>query len=382
MLEPAPPFFDLHSTDQASAARAGTISTDHGVIETPVFMPVGTQGAVKALDWQSVHDAGASIVLANTYHLYLRPGTDVLDAMGGFHSFSGWTKPLLTDSGGFQVWSLRELRSIDESGVWFRSHLDGSRHRFSPAGVVDIQRSIGSDIFMVLDECTPYPVSVAEARHSMERTVTWAQQAQQHHRNTAFRYPHRQFHFAIGQGSTIPEYRKWCMQELVDMDFDGYAIGGLSVGEPVDDLYRITEVSTSVMPENKPRYLMGVGTPENILRCIALGVDMFDCVMPTRNARNGTIFTSKGKVNIRNAQWKFSKDVLDDSHVSHVSATTQMAYLRHLFIAGEVLGLMIATLQNVAFYLWLTRTARQHILAGTFSEWYPEILRTVGQVRK
>ncbi len=374
-------FFTLEHTDATTQARVGTIQTDHGAIPTPAFMPVGTQGAVKALEWQNLNALEAPIVLSNTYHLYLRPGTDVLDRVGGLHAFNGWSKPILTDSGGFQVWSLRDLRKLSEHGVEFRSHLDGSAHVFTPESVVDIQRSIGSDLFMVLDECTPYPVSETDARISMERTVRWAERAANHHAQAPFHHGHRQFQFAIGQGSVYPALREACMKSLVEMNFDGYAIGGLSVGESADEMYAMTEVSTRIMPANKPRYLMGVGTPENILRSIALGVDMFDCVMPTRNARNGTVFTTTGKVNVKNAKWKYSTEVLDDGVGCATSAITKMAYLRHLFVANEILGLILATTQNVAFYLWLVRNARKHILEGTYSEWSQETIRIVSSNR-
>ncbi|MBU3741051.1 MAG: tRNA guanosine(34) transglycosylase Tgt [Candidatus Kapabacteria bacterium] len=363
------PFFTLDHTDQATKARAGTIITDHGVIPTPMFMPVGTQGAVKAIEQRTLSELDAAIILGNTYHLYLRPGTETLKTMGGLHRFASWTRPILTDSGGFQVFSLRELRKMSEIGVEFRSHIDGSRHLFTPENVVDTQRAIGSDIFMVLDECTPYPSTYTEARTSMELTVRWAERSALRHRDAPFLYGHRQFQFAIGQGSTYHDLRRDCMQRLVDMDVDGYAIGGLSVGEPADDMYAITETSTAVMPVHKPRYLMGVGTPENILTAIGLGVDLFDCVMPTRNARNGTIYTTHGRVNIKNARYKLVDEPIDDGLDSYISRNYSLAYLRHLFNAGEILGLMLATAQNLALYLWLTRTARTHILAGTYKEW-------------
>ncbi len=373
-------FFTLETTDP-TGARAGHITTAHGIVPTPIFMPVGTQGAVKAMDWAKLQGIPASIVLANTYHMYLRPGTEVLESIGGLHRFCGWNKPILTDSGGFQVWSLRDLRTIDEHGVRFRSHLDGSTHEFTPERVVNIQRSIGSDIFMVLDECTPYPVSHDAAQSSMERTVRWAERATEEHQRSPFRYGHRQYHFAIGQGSIYRDLREQCMSKLVEMPFDGYAIGGLSVGEPTEKLYEVTRDCTAVMPPDAPRYLMGVGTPENILRCIALGVDMFDCVMPTRNARNGTIYTSTGKVNIRNSKWKLCTEALDSADVSADSSLVQMAYLRHLFMANEILGLMIATQQNVSFYLWLIRSAREQILNGTYAQWMERILPTITRLR-
>lgn len=373
------PFFTLEATD--GSARAGSIVTDHGVIPTPIFMPVGTQGAVKAMEHRSLRELDAKIILANTYHMYLRPGSDVLTEMGGLHRFSGWERPILTDSGGFQVWSLRELRKLSEDGVVFKSHLDGSKHLFTPESVVDMQRAIGSDIFMVLDECTSYPSDHSTAKESMEMTVRWAERSRRYHDQRPFLYGHRQYQFAIGQGSTYADLRLDCMRQLVDMDFDGYAIGGLSVGEPAEDMYAMTEVCTSVMPAHKPRYLMGVGTPENILRSIALGVDMFDCVMPTRNARNGTIFTTKGRFNAKNAKWKTSDEPIDDLVGCYTSSNTSMAYLRHLFTANEILGLMIATMQNVALYLWLVRTAREKILDGTFRQWAPAMIEQLNRQR-
>jgi len=367
--------FTLEHSAADSRARAGIVHTAHGDIPTPVFMPVGTQGTVKAMEQRSLVELDARIILGNTYHLYLRPGTQVLTAMGGLHRMMGWQGALLTDSGGFQVFSLRELRTLREEGAEFRSHIDGSKHLFTPESVVDIQRAIGSDIFMVLDECTPWPAERSVAKTSMELTLRWAQRSRARHLEAPFMYGHHQAQFAIGQGSTYDDLRRECMDRLVDMDFEGYAIGGLSVGEPHQDMYRIVDVSTERMPRDKPRYLMGVGTPENILRCIALGVDMFDCVMPTRNARNGTIYTTRGRVNIKNAQYKFADEPLDDGLDNHASQNTSLAYLRHLFNAGEILGLMLATMQNVALYLWLARTARQRILEGTFTTWAEETIQ-------
>jgi len=375
------PFFRLDGTDPSTQARAGTITTDHGTIPTPIFMPVGTQGAVKAMEHRSLRELDASIILANTYHLYLRPGTEVLQTMGGLHRLANWERPILTDSGGFQVWSLRDLRSLSEKGAEFKSHLDGSRHLFTPESVVDIQRAIGSDLFMVLDECTNFPADHATAKASMEMTVRWAERSRRHHLESPLLYGHHQYQFAIGQGSTHADLRQECMRSLVDMDFEGYAIGGLSVGEPTEDMYAMTEVSTALMPPHKPRYLMGVGTPENILTAIGLGVDMFDCVMPTRNARNGTIFTTKGRFNARNARWKTSNEPIDDGVGCWTSENTSMAYLRHLFVANEILGLMLATMQNVALYLWLVRTAREKILEGTYRQWAAETIEQLNRSR-
>jgi len=372
-------FFTLETTD--GAARAGTVRTAHGDIQTPVFMPVGTQGAVKALEHRSLEELDAQIILSNTYHLYLRPGTTVLREMGGLHSFMNWKRPILTDSGGFQVFSLRELRTMNEQGVTFRSHIDGSKHLFTPENVVDMQRAIGSDIMMVLDECTPYPVEHDVAKKSMEQTVRWAQRAQDQHRAVEPLYGFPQYHFGIGQGSVYRDLRTECAKMLVDMDFDGHAIGGLAVGEDASLMYDMIEVSNTVWPVSKPRYLMGVGTPENILRAIERGVDMFDCVMPTRNARNGTIFTTKGRVNIKNARWKGEEEALDPGLDAWASQNVSMAYLRHLFHAGEILGLMFATMQNVALYLWLARTARQNIINGTYASWSRETIEQLNAVR-
>lgn len=381
-MSTATSLFSLECTDPNGAARAGRLVTDHGEIPTPIFMPVGTQGAVKAMDHRSLRELDTPIILGNTYHLYLRPGTDTLRAMGGLHRFSTWDRPILTDSGGFQVFSLRDLRTMSEEGVEFRSHIDGSKHVFTAESVVEIQRAIGSDIMMVLDECTPHPATYTEARQSMELTLRWAERSRAHHLATPFLYGHRQAQFGIGQGSVYPDLRQQCMRSLVDMDFEGYAIGGLSVGEPAQDMYAMTQASTEVMPKDKPRYLMGVGTPENILRAIDLGVDMFDCVMPTRNARNGTLFTTSGRVNIKNARWKTADEPIDALVGAESSQNYSMAYLRHLFHAGEILGLMLATIQNVALYLWLVRTAREKILEGTYRQWAAETIERLNAPRQ
>lgn len=375
----ASPFFTLLATD--GAARAGTVRTAHGDIQTPIFMPVGTQGAVKALEHRSLEELDAQIILGNTYHLYLRPGTEVLRNMGGLHRFMNWKRPILTDSGGYQVFSLRELRTMNEQGVTFRSHIDGSKHLFTPENVVDMQRAIGSDITMVLDECTPYPVDHSVARLSMEQTVRWARRAQDRHLAVPPYYGHKQSHFGIVQGSVFADLRRECAKQLVDMDFDGYAIGGLAVGEEAQLMYEMIEHTEPLLPHNKPRYLMGVGTPENILRAIERGVDMFDCVMPTRNARNGTLFTTLGKVNIKNARWKNEEGPVDPGLDAWASQNVSMAYLRHLFHAGEILGLMFATMQNVALYLWLIRSARHHIISGTFASWSRETIDQLNAVR-
>ncbi|MBS1562150.1 MAG: tRNA guanosine(34) transglycosylase Tgt [Bacteroidetes bacterium] len=373
--------FTLHHTDQQTKARAGVVHTDHGDIPTPIFMPVGTQGAVKAIDHRSLVELDAKIILGNTYHLYLRPGTEVLNTMGGLHRFMNWDRPILTDSGGFQVYSLREIRKMSDTGVEFRSHLDGSKHLFTPERVVDMQRAIGSDIMMVLDECTGNPATYEQARSSMELTLRWADRAIERFRTTQPLYGHQQFHFGIGQGSTYADLRKICMEELVQKQFDGYAIGGLAVGEPAESMLEMIEVSTEVMPANKARYLMGVGTPENILTAIERGVDMFDCVMPTRNARNGTLFTTKGRVNIKNTRYKLSEEPIDDGLDCYASQNFSLAYLRHLFVSGEILGLQLATMQNLALYLWLTRTAREKILEGTFRQWAGETIAQLNAPR-
>ncbi len=357
-----------------SAARAGVLHTSHGEVQTPIFMPVGTQGAVKAIDHRSLKEIGAQIILGNSYHLYLRPGKQMLKDFGGLHRFMNWDKPILTDSGGFQVFSLRDLRKITPDGVEFRSHIDGSKHFFSPEEVVSIQQHIGSDIMMCFDECTPYPATPEEAKASMQMTLKWEKRCLDTLRNSEPLYGYRQLLFAIGQGSVYDDLRRACMEELCALDFDGYAIGGLAIGEPLEEMYDIVACSTAVIPKHKARYLMGVGTPQNILNAIELGVDMFDCVMPTRNARNGTIFTTTGKINIRNSAMKESHAPIDDGLDNYASSNFSRAYLRHLFVAGEILGLQLATMQNLSFYLWLTRTAREKILQGSFRQWKQEFL--------
>ena len=360
-------FFTLQAAD--GAARAGVISTDHGDILTPVFMPVGTQGAVKAVEHRELLEAGAQIILGNTYHLYLRPGEEVLSHFGGHHRFIGWEKPVLTDSGGFQVFSLKDLRRITEKGVEFRSHIDGSKHFFSPESVIETQRIIGSDIVMPLDECAPFPSDYSYAKQSMEMTVRWAARNKAAFDAGLPRYGCRQFLFAIGQGSTYPDLRARCIEQLAGMDFSGYAIGGLAVGEEAAVMYDIAGKSAELLPPGKPRYLMGVGTPENLLTAIGLGIDMFDCVMPTRNARNGTIFTTRGKINIRNRRNRLSEEPIDEGLDNYASQNFSLGYLRHLFVAGEITGLQLASLQNVAFYQWLMRTARAKILSGQYRQW-------------
>lgn len=344
--------------------------TDHGSIETPIFMPVGTVGTVKGVSQQDlVNDIEAQIILGNTYHLYLRPGTDILEQAGGLHQFMHWDKPILTDSGGYQVYSLSERRKITEEGVKFRSHIDGSAHLFSPEKAIEIQRSIGADIIMAFDECTPYPCEFGYARESMEMTHRWLQRCGEHMRKTKPLYGHNQSLFPIVQGSVYPELRKQSAHTIAEHQADGNAIGGLSVGEPHEDMYAMCELVCDILPQDKPRYLMGVGTPANILECIALGVDMFDCVMPTRNARNGMLFTQNGTMNMRNKKWENDFSPLDLNGTSFVDSYYSKAYVRHLFAANELLALQIASLHNLSFYLWLVKEARTQIQAGTFVQW-------------
>ena len=362
--------FELECKDIRSKARAGIVNTDHGRIETPIFMPVGTAGAVKAVQPRELEDdIKAQIILGNTYHLYLRPGLEVISNAGGLHKFNTWDKPILTDSGGYQVYSLADNRKIDEEGVTFKSHIDGSSHHFTPEGVMDIQRTIGADIIMAFDECTPYPCEERYARESMEMTHRWLERCCRRFDETENRYDYSQSLFPIVQGSVYPELRKISAEKIAEMDREGNAIGGLSVGEPAEDMYEMTELVTGILPEEKPRYLMGVGTPENILECIALGIDMFDCVMPTRNARNGMLFTSEGIVNIKNEKWKLDNNAVDEALPNYTSNNFSRSYLRHLIMSKEILGAQIASIHNLAFYLWLVRTAREMIISGNFVEW-------------
>ena len=373
--------FTLDHTDAATAARAGRLTTAHGTIDTPMFMPVGTVGTVKAVAPRALaDDIGAQIVLGNTYHLYLRPGTDVLEAAGGLPRFMQWDGPILTDSGGYQVFSLADRCSLSEEGVTFRSHIDGSKHLFTPESVVDIQRSIGADIMMVLDECPAGDVSEAYARESNELTLRWAARCKTQWEATAPKYGYEQALFAIVQGVVYPAIRRESARRLVDMDFPGYAIGGLSVGEPAKQMYAMTEVVNEVLPANKPRYLMGVGKPANLLESIARGVDLFDCVIPTRNGRNGTIYTTEGRLNIKNAQWTHDFSLLDPGLDTYVAQTFTKAYVRHLHKAGEILGLQIASQQNLAFYLWLMREARRAIADGRFAAWKAAIQPRVSRL--
>ncbi|MCK9611345.1 MAG: tRNA guanosine(34) transglycosylase Tgt [Bacteroidales bacterium] len=362
--------FTLTATDKASAARAGMLETAHGIIETPVFMPVGTSGSVKALHQKELaEDVKAQIILGNTYHLYLRPGTDILEEAGGLHKFMGWNKPILTDSGGYQVYSLKTIRKIKDDGVIFHSHIDGSKHIFTPENTMDIQRKIGADIIMAFDECAPYPCDYEYAKKSMKMTHKWLERCMKHFNNTKPLYGYEQSLFPIVQGSVFDDLRKISAETASEYNPDGIAIGGLSVGEPTDIMYDITAKVCSVLPQNKPRYLMGVGTPANILEAIALGVDMFDCVMPTRNGRNGWLFTRKGRINIRNEKWKNDFSPIDDDGLSYVDRYYNKAYLRHLFASNEILAAMIASQHNLAFYCQLVQEAREHIISGSFLSW-------------
>lgn len=362
--------FRLETEAHKTGARAGVITTDHGEIETPIFMPVGTVGSVKAVTQQQLkQDVQAQIILGNTYHLYLRPGTDVLEAAGGLHRFNGWDRPILTDSGGYQVFSLAANRKIKEEGVVFQSHIDGSKHLFSPELVMDIQRSIGADIIMAFDECPPYPSEYAYAKKSMELTHRWLDRCVNRLAETPDKYGYTQNLFPIVQGSTYKDLRVASAQYIASKNAVGNAIGGLSVGEPEEMMYEFTALCTEHLPVDKPRYLMGVGTPWNLLECIDLGIDMFDCVMPTRNGRNGMLFTTEGVINIRNKKWASDFSPIDIGLPNEVSNYYSKAYLRHLFVAEEILGLQIASIHNLSFYLWLVREARNNIKANTYVNW-------------
>jgi queuine tRNA-ribosyltransferase len=362
--------FDLKLTDPKSKARAGVISTDHGTIETPIFMPVGTVGTVKGVHQTELKDqVNPDIILANTYHLFLRPGMDILEKAGGLHKFMSWDRPILTDSGGYQVYSLSGRRKINEEGVKFKSHIDGSMHFFTPENVMETQRTIGADIIMAFDECTPYPCDYNYAKRSMHMTHRWLDRCMNHLEKLPYKYGFEQTFMPIVQGSTYKDLRRQSAEYIANAGAQANAIGGLSVGEPAEEMYAMTEVVTEVLPEDKPRYLMGVGTPINILENIALGIDMFDCVMPTRNARNGMLFTAHGSINIKNKKWEDDFSPIDDMGITGVDTMYSKAYLRHLFAAKEMLGKQIASIHNLGFYVWLTREARKHILAGDFREW-------------
>ncbi len=362
--------FDLLTTDPGSKARAGKITTDHGVIETPIFMPVGTVGSVKGVHQRELkEEINPDVILGNTYHLYLRPQTEILRKAGGLHKFINWDRNILTDSGGYQVYSLSERRKIKEEGVKFKSHIDGSYHTFTPENVMEIQRTIGADIIMAFDECTPYPGDYKYAKRAMHMTHRWLDRCINHLEKTPYLYDYTQAFFPIVQGSTYKDLRQISAEYIASVGAEGNAIGGLSVGEPADEMYAMTEVVTAILPEDKPRYLMGVGTPINILENIALGIDMFDCVMPTRNARNGMLFTAHGTINIKNKKWEDDFSSIDDMAMTWVDTEYSKAYLKHLFSVNEMLGKQIATIHNLGFYLWLVREARRHILAGDFTSW-------------
>lgn len=372
--------FNLEKKDPQSKARAGTIFTDHGEIKTPIFMPVGTAGTVKGVHQHELkEDIKAQIILGNTYHLYLRPKLDVLQEAGGLHKFINWDKPILTDSGGYQVYSLSDRRKIKEEGATFSSHIDGSKHLFTPEGVMDIQRIIGADIIMAFDECTPYPCDYKYAKNSMHMTHRWLKRCCERFDTTDPLYGYSQTLFPIVQGSTYKDLRMQSAEKIASFEREGNAIGGLSVGEPDDEMYEMCEIVTNILPEDKPRYLMGVGTPINLLENIALGIDMFDCVMPTRNARNGMLFTSQGMINIKNKKWENDFSPIDADGTSYVDSFYSKAYLRHLIISKEILGAQIATIHNLAFYLWLVTEAREQILAGTFYDWKSKMVKQLAQ---
>lgn len=372
--------FTLKASDQLSSARAGTVYTDHGMIETPIFMPVGTAGSVKAVHQRELeNDIGAQIILGNTYHLYLRPGIDLLRKAGGLHKFNGWNRAILTDSGGYQVYSLAENRKISPEGVAFKSHIDGSRHYFTPESAIDIQRVIGADIVMAFDECTPYPCEWNYAHKSMDLTHQWLARCVKRMQETEPLYGYEQVLFPIVQGSVYKDLRRQSAEFIASQDMPGNAIGGLSVGEPHELMYEMTDLVCHILPASKPRYLMGVGTPENILECIALGIDMFDCVMPTRNARNGMLFTTEGIINIRNEKWKEDLSPIDPALEGYVSTFYSKAYLRHLVINKEILGAQIASIHNLTFYLWLVKEARKRIIDGNFSSWKNAMIEKVAR---
>ncbi|ROT20930.1 tRNA guanosine(34) transglycosylase Tgt [Muribaculaceae bacterium Isolate-110 (HZI)] len=370
--------FQLQATAPGTNARAGLITTDHGTIETPIFMPVGTLGSVKAVHQHELRDdVKAQIILGNTYHLYLRPGIDILEKAGGLHKFNGWERPILTDSGGFQVFSLSANRKLTEEGAWFRSHIDGSKHLFTPESVVDIERSIGADIMMALDECPPGTADYEYARKSLRLTQRWLERGWTRYKETEGKYGYLQAYFPIVQGVVYPDLRRDAARHVADLGADGNAIGGLAVGEPAEKMYEMIEVVNEELPADKPRYLMGVGTPANILEAIDRGVDMMDCVMPTRNGRNGMLFTAHGVMNMRNKKWADDFSPLQEDGPSYVDRVYSRAYLRHLFIADEILAMQIASIHNLAFYLWLAGEARKHIIAGDFKYWKTQMIENV-----
>jgi queuine tRNA-ribosyltransferase len=372
--------FDLLKKDPQTKARAGTITTDHGVIETPIFMPVGTVASVKGVHQRELkEEINPDIILGNTYHLYLRPQTEILEKAGGLHKFMNWDRNILTDSGGYQVYSLSANRKIKEEGVKFKSHIDGSYHFFTPENVMEIQRTIGADIIMAFDECTPYPCDYHYANRSMKMTHRWLDRCIKHLEKVPTKYGYDQTFFPIVQGSCYKDLRMQSAEYIANAGAQGNAIGGLSVGEPAEEMYAMTEIVTAILPEDKPRYLMGVGTPINILENIALGIDMFDCVMPTRNARNGMLFTANGTINIKNKKWEADFSPVDEMGLTFVDTEYSKAYLRHLFAANEYLGKQIATIHNLGFYMWLVREARKHIIAGDFREWKEMMVKNMSQ---
>ena len=372
--------FDLLQKDPQSKARAGSITTDHGVIETPIFMPVGTVASVKGVHQRELKlDINPDIILGNTYHLYLRPQTEILEKAGGLHKFMNWDRNILTDSGGYQVYSLSSNRKIKEEGVKFKSHIDGSYHFFTPENVMEIQRTIGADIIMAFDECTPYPCDYNYAKRSMHMTHRWLDRCINHLDKLPYKYGYEQTFFPIVQGSTYKDLRRQSAEYIANSGQQGNAIGGLSVGEPAEEMYAMTDVVCEILPEDKPRYLMGVGTPINILENIALGIDMFDCVMPTRNARNGMLFTANGTINIKNKKWEADFSPIDEMGITFVDTEYSKSYLRHLFAANEYLGKQIATIHNLGFYMWLVREARKHILAGDFRAWKEMMVKNMSQ---
>ena len=372
--------FKVLHNDPKSSARLGEIQTDHGKIETPVFMPVGTNASVRAIHQRELkEDVNSSIILANTYHLYLRPGTKIIGKIGGLHKFMKWDRPILTDSGGYQVYSLSNNRKIKEEGVNFQSHIDGSYHLFTPEKAIQIQSEIGADIIMAFDECIPYPLEYQKTKQSTDMTHRWLDRCIEENKKQKFKYNYQQYLFPIVQGGVYKDLRKLSAEYVAEKNLSGNAIGGLSVGEPIEDMYAMTELTCDILPKDKPRYLMGVGTPINILECIAKGVDMFDCVIPTRNGRNGTLYTSKGIINIKNKKWEDDFSPIDEFNYSFVDIDYSKAYLRHLFTVNEILGKQIASLHNLSFFMWLMQESRKHILEGNFNTWKNKMIKQMGQ---
>ena len=372
--------FKLLHNDPKSSARLGEIQTDHGKIETPVFMPVGTNASVRAIHQRELkEDVNSSIILANTYHLYLRPGTKIIGKIGGLHKFMKWDRPILTDSGGYQVYSLSNNRKIKEEGVNFQSHIDGSYHLFTPEKAIQIQSEIGADIIMAFDECIPYPLEYQKTKQSTDMTHRWLDRCIEENKKQKFKYNYQQYLFPIVQGGVYKDLRKLSAEYVAEKNLSGNAIGGLSVGEPIEDMYAMTELTCDILPKDKPRYLMGVGTPINILECIAKGVDMFDCVIPTRNGRNGTLYTSKGIINIKNKKWEDDFSPIDEFNYSFVDVDYSKAYLRHLFTVNEILGKQIASLHNLSFFMWLMQESRKHILEGNFNSWKNKMIKQMDQ---